>query len=111
METFSALLALCAGNSSITGEFTAQRPVTRSFDVLLDLHLNNSWVNNREAGDLRRHRAHYDVIVMESIRIVEPIIYIISNVSYIRDIQFYLEEFHQSAELIHDYVPQNMQLK
>ena len=26
----------------------------------------NSWVNNREAGDLRRHRAHYDVIVMPS---------------------------------------------
>ena len=24
----------------------------------------NSWVNNREAGDLRRHRAHYDVTVM-----------------------------------------------
>ena len=24
----------------------------------------NSWVKNREAGDLRRHRAHYDVIVM-----------------------------------------------
>ena len=24
----------------------------------------NSWVNNREAGDLRHHRAHYDVIVM-----------------------------------------------
>ena len=23
----------------------------------------NGWVNNREAGDLRRHRAHYDVIV------------------------------------------------
>ena len=22
------------------------------------------WVNNREAGDLRRHRAHYDVTVM-----------------------------------------------
>ena len=27
----------------------------------------NGWVNNREAGDLRRHRAHCDVIVMESI--------------------------------------------
>ena len=26
----------------------------------------NGWVNNREAGDLRRHRAHYDVIVMSS---------------------------------------------
>ena len=25
----------------------------------------NSWVNNREAGDLRRNRAHYDVIVMK----------------------------------------------
>ena len=24
----------------------------------------NVWVNNREAGDLRRHRPHYDVIVM-----------------------------------------------
>ena len=24
----------------------------------------NAWVNNREAGDLRRHRAHYDVVVM-----------------------------------------------
>ena len=29
METFSALLALCAGNSPVTGEFLAQRPVTR----------------------------------------------------------------------------------
>ena len=25
----------------------------------------NDWVNNREAGDLRRYRAHYDVILME----------------------------------------------
>ena len=25
----------------------------------------NDWVNNHEAGDLRRYRAHYDVIVME----------------------------------------------
>ena len=25
----------------------------------------NGWVNNREADDLRRHRAHYDVTVME----------------------------------------------
>ena len=24
----------------------------------------NGWVNNREAGDLRRHRAHYDVTAM-----------------------------------------------
>ena len=37
METFSALLAICAGNSPVTGEFPAQRPVTRSFDVFFDL--------------------------------------------------------------------------
>ena len=64
METFSALLALCAGNSPVTGEFPAQRSVTRSFDVFFDLSLNNGWANNRAAGDLRRRRAHYDVTVM-----------------------------------------------
>ena len=36
----SALLALCEGNSPITGEFPAQRPATRSFDVFSDLRLN-----------------------------------------------------------------------
>ena len=40
METFSTLLAICAGNSSVNGEFPAQRPVTRSFDVFFDLRLN-----------------------------------------------------------------------
>ena len=40
METFSALLALCEGNSPVAGEFLAQRPVTRSWDVFFDLRLN-----------------------------------------------------------------------
>ena len=40
METFSALLAICAGNSPVTGEFTTQKPVTRSFYVFSDLRLN-----------------------------------------------------------------------
>ena len=40
--------------------FVTQRPMTQSFDVSL-----NGWVNNREAGDLRRCRAHYDVFVMD----------------------------------------------
>ena len=40
METFSALLVLGAGNSPVPGEFPAQRPVTRSFDVLFDLRPN-----------------------------------------------------------------------
>ena len=40
METFSALLAICAGNSPVPGEFPTQRPVTRSFGVFFDLLLN-----------------------------------------------------------------------
>ena len=36
---FSALLGLCAWNSPVTGEFPAQRPVTQSFDVFIDLRL------------------------------------------------------------------------
>ena len=39
METFSALLALCAGNSPVIYEFPAQRPVMRNFDVFFDLCL------------------------------------------------------------------------
>ena len=68
METFSALLALCAGNSPITGEFSPQRLVARSFEVFLDLRLNKQ-VNNRDAGDLRRHQGHYDVTVMTGMKI------------------------------------------
>ena len=49
METLSALLDIGVGNSPITGEFPAQRPLTRSFDVFFDLPLNRwlskqSWV-------------------------------------------------------------------
>ena len=40
LEIFSALLALCARNSPVTGEFPTQRPVTRIFDVFFDLCLN-----------------------------------------------------------------------
>ena len=40
METFSALLAICKGNSPVTGQFPAQRSVTWSFDVFFDLRLN-----------------------------------------------------------------------
>ena len=62
-------------NSSVTGhlcgEFTGPRwiPRTKVSDAeLLMFSLIcvwiNDWVNNREAGDSRRYRAHYDVIVM-----------------------------------------------
>ena len=53
---------LC-GEFTGPGEIPAQRPVTRSFDV--SLIWINGWVNNGEAGNLRRHRAHYDGTVMQ----------------------------------------------
>ena len=40
METFPALLAICSGNSPVTGEFPAQRSVTQRFDGFFDLRLN-----------------------------------------------------------------------
>ena len=59
METFSALLAICAGSSPHKGQW---RGALMFFLVCVWI---NGWVNNHEAGDLRRYRAHYDVIVME----------------------------------------------
>ena len=46
MEKISALLALCAGNSPVSGEFPTQRPVTRSFDVFFDLRVNKRLSNH-----------------------------------------------------------------
>ena len=40
MDTFAALPALCERNPQVTGGFPSQRPVTWSFDVFVDLHLN-----------------------------------------------------------------------
>ena len=56
METFSALLAICAGNSPVPGEL-----VTRSFDVLFDLR-----PNKRLSKQSWGCRAHYDVTVMSN---------------------------------------------
>ena len=63
METFSALLAICAGNSPVPGEFPTQRPVTRSFDVYFDLRLNKrlskqswGWWFETPLRSLWRHR-------------------------------------------------------
>ena len=64
METFSALLALCAGNSPVP----VISPHKGQWRGILMFSLIcawiNDWVNNREAGDLRRHHGYHDVIVM-----------------------------------------------
>ena len=59
METFSPLLALCVGNSPVP----VNSPHQGQFSLICARI--NDWVNNREAGELRRYRGHYDVIVME----------------------------------------------
>ena len=63
METFSALLAICAGTSPVPGEFPSQRPVTRSFDVYFDLRPNKrlskqslGWWFDTLSPPLWRHR-------------------------------------------------------
>ena len=63
MEIFSALLAICAGNSPVLGEFPTQKPVTRSFDVFFDLRLNKrlgkqwwGWWFETLSRPLWRHR-------------------------------------------------------
>ena len=63
METFSASLAIWAGNSPVPGEFPTQRPVTRSFDVFFDLRQNKQlskqswgWWFETLSRPLWRHR-------------------------------------------------------
>ena len=60
----SALLALCAGNSPVTENSPHKGQWCGALMFSLICVWINGWVNNREAGDLRRHRAHYDVSVM-----------------------------------------------
>ena len=66
METFSTLMSLCAWNSPVTGEFPHKGQWRGALMFSLISTWINGWVNNREAGDLRRHHAHYDVIVIKS---------------------------------------------
>ena len=68
METFAALLAICAGNLPVSGEFPAQRPVTRSFDVFFDVRLikrlskhSRGWWFETLSHPLWRHRNVYNL--------------------------------------------------
>ena len=74
MEALSASLAICAGNSPVTGKFPAQRPVMRCFDVFFDLRLNKrlskqsrGWLFETPSRPLLRHCNDYwwvDVICL-----------------------------------------------
>ena len=64
METFSEILDICAGNrrSSVNSPHKGLWRGALMFSLICAWI--KGWVNNGEAGDLRRHRAHYGVIVM-----------------------------------------------
>ena len=66
METFSALLAICAGNSPVPVNSPHKDQWRGALMFSLIYVWIHGWVNNREAGDLRRYRAHYDVTLMLS---------------------------------------------
>ena len=69
METFSALLVLCAGNWGIQ-----RSSVNPPLMFSLICPWINGWVNNRESCDLRLHCGHYDVTVMHFIHIYFSVI-------------------------------------
>ena len=119
METFSVLLAICVGNSPVTGEFPAQRPVTRNFGIFFDMRLINGWVNTGEAGDLWRHRAHCDVTAMfhqkhqynqNKQNKTKPTVQIIYEIYYINEL---VQERHNSCALameLHFFLHQPMDI-
>ena len=67
MGTFSALLALCQGNPSVTDGFPSQRARNAGLAVFFDAILNKQLSKQSSVGDLRRHGGHCEVIVMGNI--------------------------------------------
>ena len=63
-EPYSALLALCAGNSPVPVNSPHKGQWRGALMFSLICAWIDDWINNREACDLRRHRGHYDVNVM-----------------------------------------------
>ena len=61
METFSMLLAFCAGKSPVNSLLKCQWQGALMFSMICTW--TNSWTNNRDAGDLRCHCAHYDIVM------------------------------------------------
>ena len=88
LEPFSALLAICAGNSPVPGEFPTQRPVTRSFDIYFELRPNKrlskqswGWWFETPSRPLCRHRNDNQSSVWQSVRRIQFIPHSLQNVS------------------------------
>ena len=86
METFSALLALCVGDSPVPGEFPSQRPVTQNFDVFFDLHRNKRlrrrWLETPSRLSWRHCNVPWILLVMGGlfwIRCCGPLCYMVCS--------------------------------
>ena len=78
METISALLAICAGNSPVPVNSLHKGQCRRALMFSLICAWINDSVNNREADDLKCNPAHYNVNVMLCHTFVTIVLYPIS---------------------------------
>ena len=88
MKTFSALLALCAGNSPVPVNSPHKGQWRGALMFTLICARINDWVNNREAGDLRRHLDHYDVSVTLLSLVLSLVVFVVINVMTTRRFQY-----------------------
>ena len=95
METFSALLVFCAGNSPVTSEFPAQRPVTRSFEVFFDLHLNNRF---RSCSGIDKELSHVNNTYSITIQILWKILFTKISLLVKTSPQIYI--YHDSTAVV-----------
>ena len=120
METFSAILAIFAGNSPVLGEIPAQRPVTRSLDVFFDLRLNKRlskqswgwwfetpsrplWCHRNESNKRLRDDAH--TICIQVLPEISCTKLIQSNILQMYNLSFSMNEyFHSPLYLACDYL-------
>ena len=87
-----------SGNSPVPGEFPHKGQWRGALMFSLICVWINDWVNNREAGDLRRYRAHYDVIVLCSTDYYNIYLFIFLLDCY--TVRYSPANFHQSMEMM-----------
>ena len=80
----SALLALCAGNSPVTGEFPSERLVTWSFDDFFELRLNKQprrrWIETPSCSLWRRCNGEIDIFTFELHPSISSVIRVVSHI-------------------------------
>ena len=88
MEPFPALLVLCAGTSPVSVNSPHKGQWRGALMFSLFCAWINDWVNNRKAGDLRRHRGHCDVIVMYTLDDIQYVSHFSADYQHIMIISF-----------------------